>query len=670
MSLVGKTLGSYHILEELGRSSVGSVYRGHNPQLDRYVAIKLLDASMTPTPEHIEQLLEELQPLTRLYHPHIVTLHAIGPKAAQCYIARDYIEGHTLAAQLEESGPLALDHALDILRQIAAALDYAHDRGVVHGDLRPTDILLDQHGRPFLSNLGLVPALERANPELQPLFRGEPHYSAPERAQSLAATPAGDLYSLGALLYQALTGRPAEGGLAQPGPNLPESVALVLGWAMAPAAAQRPHSAGELATLLRDAAAGQLSTAALEQIHQAIESALPTPSPEPTEPGPTEPPTEIDWPALEQEARAHEAAHRWAEAATAWRCLYALAWRQVYSDLRGIQSSTLPTATPVQRMPRRGREEERQRLTLLDIRPTYQVRHQLPGGDAPGILALAVSPSGEWLVTAGEAGYLWRHSIVHQQQEQRWQGHQGDVWGLALSPDGQVLASASEDGTVALWNANTMELQERLPQQQEPINALAFTPDSQHLVFGGDDGLVYLWDVRSGELVRSIMPGHSRPVFGLDISPDGRLIASVSEDCSAALWDLQSGRQVQSWTVEHSALNAVALSPDGALLAAGGEDCLVHLWNIAEGQPIRRFEGHEEQVTALGFSPDGSLLAAAASNGIVRLWSAWYGWDVGILERHNDWATALAFSADGSLLVSCSYDGSAWVYVLVEGGRL
>lgn len=677
MSLVGRTLGTYHILEELGRSNISSVYRGHNPQLDRYVAIKLLDSYLTPETEHLQRLLEELQPLTRLYHPNIVTLHAIGQEGTQCFLARDYVEGNALSERLQKEGPLTPDKALEIARQVASALDYAHDRGLVHGDLRPTDILLDRSARVGLTNLGLVPALERAQPKSRPLLRGTAHYVAPERSHQEAATPASDLYSLGAVICEMLTGQPPRpapaagerASLCAAEAQIPDVVALVLRWAMAPRPEQRPHSAGDLVSALRDAASGQVSAAVLREIAAAT---APSEEPTPEEPAAGTAQTEEEyWSALEQQAQEHEEAGRWAEAAAAWRRLYALSWRCVYEQVRDLLGPGRPANTPGEPSPLRSREEEKWRMATLDVRPTGELRHPLPnlGGDMPGLLALAFSPGGDRLASAAEGGTLWLWDVEREKVLRSWQGHEDNVWSLAISPDGRLLASASEDGRIGLWDPRSGELVRQLGPLEGPVNALAFAPNGAFLASGGNDGMVYLWDVQAGEQALVTVPGHSETVFGVAISPDGRLLASASEDGSAALWDIGTGELVRRWNADHGALNAVAFAPDGSALAAGGEDGLVYLWDIATQRELYRLAGHEDQVTDLAFSPDGSLLASASSDHGVRLWSAWYGWDVAQLERHSDWVTAVKFSPDGSLLATAAYDGLVWLWVLVEGGR-
>jgi WD40 repeat protein len=662
MESESRVLGSYQLLGELGQSNLGTVYKGYDPNRNLSVEILALSPSLTQKTDSLPLLVEGLRTLERLQHPNIRTLFQVDQEGETCYLVMEMSVHRPLAFELER-GPLPLDQAIEIARQIASALDYAHNRGQVHGNLHPDSILLDQKGHVILNELGLTRIIARSlslDPEAIP---GATSYRAPEVIAGEEATIAGDVYALGLILYETLGGESEEA-------QMDASVKKVLDWAMADDPTERPKSAGELASALQDAARGQLPAAVSDQTTMPLSTAAA--EAEPAEVTAAEFPPEKDpWEALEQEARELEEAGQWGEAAAAWRRLYTTAWRHLYHQIRGVLQ-TQPVQPESVPMPTgRSRQEEKLRLAQMEIRPVTCLRHETPDfkGTALGVISMTFSHDGAWLIAGSEEGYLWLWSVDREELALSWRGHEGDIWGLSLSPDSPLLASASEDGTVGLWNVGTRQQVGRIKAGVGPVNTVAFSPDGLYLAIGGNDGTVRALDVRTSKEALLAVPGHAGVVYWVDYSMDNRLIASSSEDGTVALWDTQTGQEVRRWMPEMGPINTVAFSPDGSALAAGGDSGQIVLWDVHTGQKMRTLEGHSEQVNTLVFSPDGSLLASASADHTVRAWSAPYGWEIQVLERHSDWASTLAFSPDGALLASGSYDGTIWLWVLVEGAR-
>ncbi len=202
-------LAGLEILEELGRGGMGVVYRARQKSVGRVVAVKRLIRGDAASAIDFNRFVAEAAAIAKLSHPHIVVVHDVGIDDGQPFIAMQYVEGTTLARRLA-AGPITSDEAARLLAPIARAVQHAHERGVLHRDLKPSNILIDRDGRPYLSDFGLAKRVE-PDASLTPtgVIVGTPSYMAPEQATGGrgAIGPASDVYSLGAILYQMLTGR-------------------------------------------------------------------------------------------------------------------------------------------------------------------------------------------------------------------------------------------------------------------------------------------------------------------------------------------------------------------------------------------------------------------------------------------------------------------------------
>jgi len=274
--LTGQTFGPYQIISEIGHGGMATVYKAYQPSLNRYVALKVLPPGLAHNRELIVRFKREAENAAKLSHPHVVHVYDTGEDAGRHYIAMEYIDGGSLRDRLTvlSGKPMEVTTALEITAQIADALDYAHRHGIVHRDIKPSNILLTADGRAVLSDLGISRAAEATQLTQTGASVGTPEYMSPEQAKGEEIDGRSDLYSLGIVLYEMLTGRVpfrADTPYAviykhlqeRPTPPttlnaaIPRKVAAIITRALEKDAKRRFRTANEMARALREALPGK-----------------------------------------------------------------------------------------------------------------------------------------------------------------------------------------------------------------------------------------------------------------------------------------------------------------------------------------------------------------------------------------------------------------------------
>ncbi len=286
-----RELGDYSLIERIGQGGMGVVYRAHQRSLDRDVAIKLLAAGPWASPEFIERFRREAQAAARMQHPNIVAIHEVGASDGLNYFCMQLVRGESLAALRARDRRLEPRRAARLVRTIAEAVDYAHRLGVLHLDLKPGNVLIDERGEPLVADFGLARRLDETLPGDSDEVSGTPSYMAPEQAMAdgRLLQPATDVYGLGAILYELLTGHPPFLGSSpqatlkqvvleelQPArkriAGLPTDLDAICGRCLAKDAAQRYPSAralaDDLSAFLDDRATTVRPLGALERVER------------------------------------------------------------------------------------------------------------------------------------------------------------------------------------------------------------------------------------------------------------------------------------------------------------------------------------------------------------------------------------------------------------------
>ena len=231
------------------------------------------------------------------------------------------------------------------------------------------------------------------------------------------------------------------------------------------------------------------------------------------------------------------------------------------------------------------------------------------------------------------------------------------VLAVAYSPDGSLVASAGEDAAICVRDARTGTVRARLEGHSDAVASLAFSPDGGTLASGGYDREVRLWDVAT-MTPRAKLSGHGNWVLAVAYNPDGRTLASAGSDRTVRTWDAATGRPLEILAGHASAVRALAYRPDGRRLASAGADREAIIWDLATNSVAARLAGHRGAIRSLAYAPDGRTLASAGEDGEIRLWEARTGREVAAMTGHGDMVLGLAFSPGGGTLASCGLDGA------------
>src|SRR5258706_6434630 len=205
----GQTLGAYRIISQVGQGGMATVYKAYQPSMDRNVAIKVLPRQLAESPEFVTSFQPEARVRARLEHPHILPVFDYGESHGFTYFIMRYLEAGTLKSKMEAGRPLSLNEIDRLFTQLAEALGYAHSHGVIHRDLKPANALVDEQGNLFLTDFGIAKLWESASPRLTQTdaIMGTPAYISPEQARAQTVDQRSDIYSLGVILYEMVTGR-------------------------------------------------------------------------------------------------------------------------------------------------------------------------------------------------------------------------------------------------------------------------------------------------------------------------------------------------------------------------------------------------------------------------------------------------------------------------------
>ena len=691
---IHQRFGDYELTEEIGRGGMGIVYKARQLSLNRWVALKTISPTRLGSAVDVQRFRMEVEAAGRLEHPNILPVHEFGEHQGQYFYAMKLVEGGNLLERIADcglprseapTGTTAVDARerqrgiAQLLITIARAVAYAHQRGILHRDLKPANILLDASGVPYVSDFGLAKFLdEDLGLTVSLAVVGTPGYMSPEQAsgKSKALTMASDVYGLGAILYELLTGQAPFRGSSV------EVLRLVV-----EEPPKAPHQ-------LNGRVDRDLETICLKCLNK-----------EPTRryAGAEELAEDLErWLAGEPiEARPVHTGERvwlWCQRKPA----LAVALASVLAAL-GIG---LATTSWQWRQTRQQAEANRRNAYAADMLLAQRELEVGNVGAATALLDRHRPKPGEKDLRHWEWRYLRQQCLSDALAE--WKQGSTKVSGMCFVDGGKLLAAGDEQGQLVFWDVGKQTAVQRVDvgspitclrasrgggllavgcssngvqvwdrQSQRKLYSLAcsgslldlaFSPDNQFLATL-DAKQLSIWDLRNGSAPARIVEQTHLYDFGgsVDFSPKGDLLA-----WAVGMWDFESGlgrirllrwpglAEVATIGAHWNCARRVRFSPDGRQLAS----CAIHgesavkLWEVPSGQALGTLLGHQAWVCALEFLPDGQTLVTAGSDQMIKVWDVKRRKERATLKGHRDEVWSLAIHPEEGCVVSGARDGT------------
>ncbi len=698
------TLGEYRLLEKLGEGGMGAVYKALHTKLDRVVALKVLPKGRIDSEHAVARFEREMKAVGRLSHPNIVQAHDAREIDGQHFLVMEYVDGQDLNELVRCIGPMPVADACEMTRQAALALQCAHEHGLVHRDVKPSNLMITSGGQIKLLDLGLA----RFQAEDAPAGRevtaagqtmGTPDYMAPEQiADTHTVDIRADIYALGCTFYKLLAGRPPFSGpdyktafdkqtghvKDQPPPigrirmDLPDELVAVIDKMLSKDPAERFATPAEVATVLEPFAAGCDLPGMLKQAARIIspdEDSLSEISTEDRSSAiaGTEPHISAPKPVGKRGRWKWVAVGAVLAGVVALGVILTLTNRYgtlvVECDDPNVQVAVLQNGEEVEvvnaesgwkialksgtyDVEMKGGDERFQIdqdsvIVKRGGKETVRVTLKRPGGPKqpePGKTLLTGEPISRFALVARPAKLKGVQSWTIETR-----GSRAMIRALKFSPDDKLLAAAGDDGILRIWDPKSGRLVRIMLGHQGIIQTVSWSPDGKTLATGSDDATARLWDVASGRCFH-VLRDHEDAVAEVMWSPAGKTLATRT-DKIIRLWNTESGRLEASLERDQDTVLTMAWSPDSKQLVTGSKDKAVQVWDASTGKQIHALEGHEKPVTQVSWSPAANLVASGSSDGTVRLWKSDSGELISIIENASKGAIVdMAWSSEGNMI--------------------
>jgi WD40 repeat protein/serine/threonine protein kinase len=708
---LGSQIGPYTLRELLGEGGMGLVYVAEQQvPIRRKVALKIIKPGMD-TREVIARFEAERQALAMMDHPNIAKVLDAGttggkgvggkadsslslPPSSFCDAGRPYfvmelVRGIPITQYCDESGACT-DERLALFVQVCQAIQHAHQKGVIHRDIKPTNVLvtvIDGVPIPKVIDFGVAKAIGQRLTDTTihtrfALMIGTPLYMSPEQADisGVDVDTRSDIYSLGVLLYQLLTGvTPFDQAqfaaadwdqrrrmIRETEPPRPSTRVTTL---QATCTSTCPRCRGEPRKLVRRLC-GELDWIVMKALEKDRSRRYQTAR------------------GLAADVQRYLDGNPVEACPPSWRyrfgkllrrhkvpaiaiALIAMAlmvgtgvslWQALEAhDARRLADARLAAEIEARQQAVQRETSLRRELYATDINLAWRYWQEGDAARCAGVLDRQ-RPTAEQEELRGFEWYYLQRCVLRKTVD--YCGHEAPILTADVSPDNRWVASGDRSGAVKIWHLDSGRLLQTLRYSSLEVCGVRFSPDSRTLATAGQDRTLRLWDVETWEEIARF-EGHEMTICGIVWSPDGRWLASAARDHTVRIWDVAGGGEPRVLTGHTDVVRCVVWSPDGKTLASAGADLLVRLWDTESWQPSGALDGHHEGLLALAFSPDGRWLASAGYNTPLILhdcaerteWAR-------ILEPGNVWS--LAFSPDSELLAVGGNEGRVVFWQLAE----
>ncbi len=650
----GDRVGPYRLLRSLGEGGMGSVWLAARTDglLTRSVALKLPHWSWI-LPDLAERMAREREILAALEHPNIARLYDAGvDRLGRPYLALEYVEGEPIDRFCARR-KLSIPQTLELVLQVARAVGYAHSRLVVHRDLKPSNVLVSSDGSARLLDFGIAKLLEE-NAAPATRLTGvigramTPDYASPEQLKGEPVTTASDVYSLGVMIYELLSGsHPYQlnrasaaqwaAALASTDPRRLSEAACdeqrkrqlrgdldaILSHALKKNPRERYGTVAELADDLERYLRGEPVRAQADSV----------------------------WYRGKKFVGRNKLAVT-AATAVALALTVGLAvalwqgWRAQHEATRAMEANLrLLTQTAADRL--KEADVSGAQAIILEVLADREAN--------PADSMAAISVFQEARAAASELAILV--------------GHTDWVLSAAYSYDGAHIVTASIDKTARIWDANTGAQLAQLEGHGGSVNSAHYSPDSTRIVTASNDKTARIWDARNGTPL-AVLSGHGDWVLSANYSPDGTRIVTASADKTARIWDARTGTALAVLMGHGESVHFAAYSPDGARIVTASADKTARIWDARSGRQMTVLNGHADAVQAAAYSPDGTRIVTASDDNTARIWDARTGVSLAVIAGHGSRLYSAAYSPDGANIVTTSDDGTARIWDGRTGAQL
>jgi WD40 repeat protein/serine/threonine protein kinase len=703
----GTMIGAYKLLEPIGEGGFAVVYLAEQLQpVRRKVGLKVLKPGMD-TRQVVARFEAERQALAIMDHPNIAkVLDGGATESGRPYFVMELVKGVPITDFCDQNH-LTLRQRLELCVSVCQAVQHAHQKGIIHRDLKPSNILVTAHdGAPVVKviDFGVAKALGQELTD-RTLFTGlaqmigTPLYMSPEQAgqSGLDIDTRSDIYSLGVLLYELLTGttpfdrkrfKRAELDevrriIREEEPPRPSTRISSLGEPLATVSAKRKSDPKRLKLLLR----GELDWIVMKCLEKDRNRRYETANALARdvecylhdEPVQACPPSAMYrfGKFTRRNKRALLSLGVLALAVLVGLGSLAVGNARALGEARE-KTKALTAAKESEReaqrqsaVAKRERDMARRNLYVahMNLAQTHWENANVSRVEELLDLYQRVEPGQEDL-----RGWEWYYQErLCQAYLRNLRGHNAPIVGVAFSPDRTRLTTGSDDQMVKVWDVATGRELSTFQGSSNRARRMAVSPDGTRVAIS-EDNTVKLWDVASGKELRTFR-GDNRAwqVFSLAFSPDGTRLARC--DGTATVWDVATGKVLCRLRRGYS----VAFSPDGTRVATSestvsgglvGGSFDVTVWDVKSARELVTFRGHSARVTTMHFSQDGTRLASGSFDKTVKVWDVASGKELRTLQGHKSWALSVAFSPDGTRLASGGYDQTVKVWDVASAKEL